>query len=75
MISVTKHRLPAVNSNGSDAGLLNPPDQTDRVLQLKPAKNTKPVTAEDTGDPAKLPAFKRLINLPRLDVVKERRLC
>lgn len=32
--------LPAMNSDGSDAGPLNSLDQTERLLQLNPVKKT-----------------------------------
>lgn len=42
--------LPAMDGDGSDAGLLNPLDQTDGVLQLKPVNNMKPVRGEVSGN-------------------------
>lgn len=44
LVSCHRTSLPAVDRNRGDSGLLDPPDQTDGVLQLKPGKNMKPVT-------------------------------
>lgn len=37
LVSCHTTSLPAVDGNRGDPGLLDPPDQTDGVLQLKPA--------------------------------------
>lgn len=57
VITSSPTSLPAVNSNSSDARLLDPLDETDRLLQLEPVNYTKHVT----GGTSRLPQFKQLI--------------
>lgn len=42
--------LPAMDGDGGHTCPLDPLDQTDGVLQLKPVNNVKPVTGEVSGN-------------------------